>query len=112
MIIENPSQVRKENLRIFINGYNWNTKQPSNFHLDPKNIDDLILTKPSTISTEVYKLKPDLNILFFSKGNLTASVMPIDNLPKILKNESLFNKCIGELTMKIAREELTKLGLI
>jgi len=92
MIIENPSAIRKENLRIFIKGYDYNKQESVNFHLDPKDIDELILTKPSTISTEIYQLKPNLNILFFSKGNLIASVTPIDDLPKIMKNEKLFNE--------------------
>jgi CRISPR-associated protein Cas1 len=91
MILENPSTIKKENLRIFVKGYNWKSQKPENYHIDPKELDDLILTKPSTISTEIYKLKPDLNVLFFSRGNLIASIMPIDNLPKILKNEQLFN---------------------
>ena len=91
MILENTSNIKKENLRIHIKGYDWKNQKSDNYHLNPKEISDLVLTKPSTISTEIYKLKPDLNILFFSKGNLVASVTPIDNLPKIMKNEQLFN---------------------
>lgn len=91
MIIENPSEIKKENLRIFIKGYDWNKQKSANYHINPKELDELILTKPSSISTEIYKIKPDLNVLFFSKGNLTASIMPVDNLPKLLKNEELFN---------------------
>jgi len=91
MILENPSKIRKENLRIEINSYDYKTQKKENKHLNPKEIDELILTKPSTISTEIFKLNPKLNIMFFSKGNLIGSFSPIDNLPKILKNEKLFN---------------------
>lgn len=91
MIIENPSEIKKENLRILIKGYDYVNKKSVNYHLNPKELDELILTKPCSISTEVYKLKPNLNILFFSKGNSIASVTPLNNLPKILKNENLFN---------------------
>jgi CRISPR-associated endonuclease Cas1 len=92
MIIENPSEIKKENLRIFIKGFDYINNLPVNYHLDPKEIDELVLTQPCSISTEIYKLKPDLNILFFSKGDLIASIMPLDNLPKILKNEGLFSR--------------------
>jgi len=92
MIIENPSRIRKENLRIEINSYDYKSNKKINHHIDPKDIKEIILTKPSSISTEIFKLKPDLNIMFFNKGNLVGVINPIDNLPKILKNEELFNK--------------------
>jgi len=103
MILENPCSIKKENLRIFIKGNDWINQKSNNLHLNPKEIkEDIVLTQPSTISTEIYKLKPDLNILFFSKGNLIASITPIDNLPKILKNESLFNNLSKYKRRKLA----------
>lgn len=91
-IIEHPSELKKENLRIFSKGYDYTNSVASNHHINPNEVDEIILTKPSSISTEIYKIKPDLNILFFSKGDLMAAVMPVDNLPTILKNEKMFSK--------------------
>ncbi len=86
MIIDFSCKVRKENLRILIEG------KERNIHIDPKQIDELILTKKSSVTSEVYKLKEDLNIIFFSQGMPVCSMSPLNNIPKILKNEELFNK--------------------
>jgi len=60
-------------------------------YLIPKDLNDIVLTSQSSISTEIYKLNPELNITILSKGSIVASVNPANNISKIIRNERLFN---------------------
>lgn len=93
MIIENPCSIKKENLRIAIKGFDWRTKESFSHKLEPPYENELVLTssRPSTISTSIFDLKPDMNVMIFKKGQLSNIIIPANNLPKILKNEELFN---------------------
>jgi len=103
MIVENPCSINKENLRISIRGYNWKNKEKFSYKLEPPYEDELILTssRPSTISTAIFDLKPDMNVLIFKKGILSNMIIPTNNLPKIFKNERLFNNLSKHKTKKL-----------
>lgn len=91
MIIGNPCSIYKKDLRIAISEFDLDRKEKINTYLNPKDINNFVLTNKSSISTEILKLKPDLNIVILNKGKPISSLVPIDNLPKILTNESLFS---------------------
>jgi len=92
-IINYPCNVKKENLGIRIKGFDFNTKENKTLLLNPTKIDEIILTKqPSSISTGIFELNPNLTISIFNRGNPSHFIIPSKNLPKILKNEELFFK--------------------
>lgn len=90
-IIENPCNIHKKKLEIGIGYYDFETGKKSNEYINPNEIDEIILTRSSKISTDIFKLNPNLTILCFNNGKPVASFLPLDNLPTILKNEELFS---------------------
>jgi CRISPR-associated protein Cas1 len=82
--------------------YDFKTKKTKNEFINPKEVDEIILTRSSKISTDIYKLNPKLTIICFKDGKPIATLIPINNLPKILKNEKLFSKLSKYKRNKIA----------
>jgi CRISPR-associated endonuclease Cas1 len=102
MIITNPCSLYKKKLEIGVGFFDYNTKKKSNIFLNPMEVSDIILTRASSISSEIFKLNPNINILLFNNGIPTHTIIPIDNLPKILKNEELFYKLSKHKKRKLA----------
>jgi len=92
MIIDKSCSLYKKKLEIGVGFFDFNTKKKSNIFLNPKEVTDIILTRSSSISSEIFKLNPNINILLFNNGKPTHTIIPINNIPKILRNEELFYK--------------------
>ena len=102
MILNNPSKVYKKKLEIVVSSFDYNNKEQKNSYLDPSKIDDLIITRTSSISTDIFKLKPDLNVQIFTDGKPTHLIISNDSIPKIIKNERLFIKLSKYKKRKLA----------
>jgi CRISPR-associated endonuclease Cas1 len=85
-IIEDKCQLKKENLGIRLYSYNFNKKEKYTEVINPKELDSLILIRPSTISTDIFKLNPNIQVTIFNNGNPTHLIYPINSTPKIIKN--------------------------
>lgn len=91
MIIDYPCSLNKENLGIRVKGFDYLESKPKSQIINPREEKEIILNYPTTISTEIFKLSPNLTVSIFSKGKPLNFIVPFNNLPKILKNEGLFS---------------------
>jgi len=89
MLIENPCNISKENLRIKISEFDYDSKEKNNLYINPNEVDNLVLTRPSSISTAIFKLNPDINIMIFNNGKPTNIIMPYEKVSKIISNNKL-----------------------
>jgi CRISPR-associated protein Cas1 len=105
MIIEKNCNIKKENLRIKVSQIlDYKTKEVENVYLNPNEIIDLVLTKPSSISTAVFTLNPELSVLIFNKGKPTNIIANIDTVPNLFR----FEKSI----LKLSKYKKRKLAYI
>jgi len=103
MIIDYPCNIHKKKLEICISFKNWDTGKNENKYFNPNEVQELILTRGnSSVSGSIFKLNPNLNIMFFSEGKPIANVLPMNKIPKILKNEELFYKLSKHKKRKLA----------
>lgn len=103
LIIENPCNLYKKKLEIGIGYYDYLTDKKTNKFINPDNIDEIILTRgASSISTDIFKLNPNLEITIYNNGSPSHLIIPINNLPKIMKNEQIFNKISKHKKRKLA----------
>lgn len=92
MIIQNNCNLSRRRRDILIKGFDILQNKKFSKYLNPKELDNIVLTGKSTVSTEIFSLNPEMNISIFNRGKLTHTVIPIGNIPKIIKNEELFSK--------------------
>jgi CRISPR-associated endonuclease Cas1 len=94
MIIKNKCKIYKKKLEIVIGYYDLNKNEKKNVYYNPKDLKgkNILLTKDSSISTSIFKLQPDLSISVFDykKKCITHTLMSLDNISEILKNEKYF----------------------
>jgi len=103
MIIDKPCNIHKKKLEIEVSYKDFDTGKISNTYLNPNKLkEDIILTRKSSISTEIFKLKPDLNITIVNHGKPTHTIINLNKLPLILKNEQLFEKLSKYKRKKLA----------
>lgn len=92
MIIEKPCRLYKKKLEIGVGYHDLSTDKKSNIYLNPAEIEEIVLTRPSSVSTEIFKLNPEISVLIFNRGKPTHTIISMESLPKIFKNEKLFNE--------------------
>lgn len=94
MIIKNPCKIYKKKLEIVIGYYDLKEGKKSNVFYNPLSLkgENIILTKDSSISTSIFKLQPNLSISIYDskQKQITHTLISLNNLPDILKNEKYF----------------------
>jgi len=103
MIIDKPCNIHKKKLEIEISYFDFETGKKHNEYLDPSKIkEDIILTRNSSISTGIFKLNPNLNIIIVHHGKPTHSIISLEKMPLIFKNQKIFDKVSKYKKRKLA----------
>src|SRR3990167_9308164 len=101
-IIEERCKLVKENLGIRMYSRDWKNNKNITEVIDPDIIDSIILTRPSTLSTDIFKLNKNIQISIFNGGIPTHLIISLDKIPKIIDNYTKMNKMPNYKKRKIA----------
>jgi CRISPR-associated endonuclease Cas1 len=105
MIIKDPCSVYKKKLEIVFGYFDLKTKKKKNTYYNPSDLKkkNILLTRRSSVSTSIFSLQPDMSFSILGpKHTITHVLIPLNNLPEILKNEKYFYKLNAYKKRKLA----------